>query len=505
MKWLPILQLSPACCLSPSSMMRELCYVRSGALSSMSPKKSAFKFKQRRETHLFHANSEVSDFYGINEIGFSNSRPPPYLLRFDKCNDVIAYTSEIDNESLKQIKNLAMLDIIKGHVTILPDVHLGKGIIIGSVFLTKHFIIPNGVGVDIGCGVLCVKINRLKKKNLHQDVINNIYQKIKRNVPLSFDSHEKEVFDAKNVLDGLVATYASSNMAHIMTPKHLKQMGTLGGGNHFIEIAYDASDDEKAESLNGDLSEETHQNDTPPSYNSGRNHSPESDIYILIHSGSRNIGKRTAEFYDELASQESKVKRNDLAYLDLRKKQGQNYLKDMRLCQEYAKCNRIYMMKIIEKIINEEVNCTLDWENAINIHHNFCSHELVTYVQDSQVKREYMYVTRKGATSSKKNQLGIIPGNMKVGSYIVRGKGSKLSYNSCSHGCGRVLSRTHAKKIINQADFVNIMKGVRCDTNSKIRDEAPQAYKDLTQVLRNQDSLIHVVRRLLPLINVKGG
>ncbi|GAB69050.1 hypothetical protein PCYB_144780, partial [Plasmodium cynomolgi strain B] len=486
-------------------MMRELCYVRSMALPPMRPKRSAFKMTQRRGTHLFYDNNEVSNFYGINESGFSNSRPPPYLLRFDKCNDIIAYTNEIDNESLKQIKNLAMLDIIKGHVTILPDVHLGKGIIIGSVFLTKHFIIPNGVGVDIGCGVLCVKINKLKKKNLHEDVINNIYKKIKQNVPLSFDSHEKEVFDAKNVLDGLVAKYASSNMAHIMTPKHLKQMGTLGGGNHFIEIAYDASDEGKEEPLNGDLSGEKHQDDTPLSYRSEQNHSPESDIYILIHSGSRNIGKSTAEFYDELASQESKVKRNDLAYLDLRKKQGQNYLKDMRLCQEYAKYNRIYMMKIIEKIIKEEINCTLDWKNAINIHHNFCNHELVTYVHNREVKREYMYVTRKGATSSMKNQLGIIPGNMKVGSYIVRGKGNKLSYNSCSHGCGRVLSRTHAKKIINQADFVNIMRSVRCDTSAKIRDEAPQAYKNLNQVLRNQDSLIHVVRRLLPLINVKGG
>ncbi|KJP85064.1 hypothetical protein AK88_05302 [Plasmodium fragile] len=471
----------------------------------MKPKKSAFKLTHTGGTRLFYSSSEVSNFYGIKESGFSNSRPPPYLLRFDKCNDIIAYTSEIDNESLKQIKNLAMLDIIKGHVTILPDVHLGKGIIIGSVFLTNHFIIPNGVGVDIGCGVLCVKINKLKKKDLHEDVINNIYKKIKRNIPLSFDYHEKEVFDAKNVLDGLVSKYASSNMAHIMRPKHLKQMGTLGGGNHFIEIAYDASDDKNEEPPNGNLSGDTNQDGTARSYRCEQNHSPESDIYILIHSGSRNIGKRTAEFYDDLASQESKVKRNDLAYLDLRKKQGQNYLQDMQLCQEYAKYNRIYMMKIIEKIINEEVNCTLDWPNAINIHHNFCSHELVTYLHNGEVKTEHMYVTRKGATSSKKNQLGIIPGNMKAGSYIVRGKGSKLSYNSCSHGCGRVLSRTHAKKIINQADFVNIMRGVRCDTNAKIRDEAPQAYKNLNQVLRNQDSLIHVVRCLLPLINVKGG
>ncbi|EDL47582.1 tRNA-splicing ligase RtcB, putative [Plasmodium vivax] len=469
----------------------------------MRPKKSAFKLAQRGERHLLHGNSEVSNFYGISESGFSNSRPPPYLLRFDKCNDIIAYTNEVDSECLKQIKNLAMLDIIKGHVTILPDVHLGKGIIIGSVFLTKDFIIPNGVGVDIGCGVLCVKINKLKKKNLREHIINNIYKKIKRNVPLSFDSHEKEVFDAKKVLDGLVAKYASRNMAHIMTPRHLKQMGTLGGGNHFIEIAYDASDGGE-EALSGNQSGETHQNDAPHSYTSEQNHSPESDIYILIHSGSRNIGKRTAEFYDELASQESKVKRNDLAYLDLKKEQGQNYLKDMQLCLEYAKCNRIYMMKIIERIIYEEVNCTLDWQSVINIHHNFCNQELVTYVHSGEVKREYMYVTRKGATSSKKNQLGVIPGNMKVGSYIVRGKGNKLSYSSCSHGCGRVLSRTHAKKIINQTDFVNIMRGVRCDTNARIRDEAPQAYKNLGQVLRNQDSLVHVVRRLLPLINVKG-
>ncbi|GAW83597.1 hypothetical protein, conserved [Plasmodium gonderi] len=504
MKWITTFPLYPMSLISANSILRQMCYIRNVNVVPKGTMGDELKFKRSSLAHFCYTNNDINKFYGITEKGISDKHPPPYLLNFEKCNDIISFTDKIDNDCLNQIKNLARLEIIKGHIAILPDVHLGKGIIIGSVFLTKDFVIPNGVGVDIGCGILCVKINNLKKKNLNSNIINNIYNKIRRNVPLSFDSHEREIFDSKNVLDKLVTKYASKNMIHIMKSKHLMQIGTLGGGNHFIEVAYDASDSSTQQECNNNLLRSYEQDDISTRCEIEMNNFSESEIYILIHSGSRNIGKTTAEFYDAIASEESKMKKNDLAYLDLRKEQGQNYLKDMKLCLEYAKYNRIYMMKIIEKIIKEEVKCTLDWENAVNIHHNFCNKELVSYVHNKEIKKEYMYVTRKGATSSKKDQLGIIPGNMKVGSYIVKGKGNMLSYNSCSHGCGRVLSRTKAKQIINQNDFVNIMKGVRCDTNNKIRDEAPQAYKNLNQVLRNQDSLIHVVRKLLPLINVKG-
>lgn len=504
---------------------------------------------------------EVNTFYGIKEKGFRTNRAPPYLLNFKNCRDILAYTNDIDKDCLLQIQNLARLDIIKGHITILPDVHLGKGIIIGSVFLTKDFIIPNGVGVDIGCGVLCIKINNLKKKDLNEKIINNIYNKIKRNIPLSFDMHDQGVFDSKNIFSNLLNTYGSPNIKGIVQLKHFKQLGTLGGGNHFIEIVYDASDDlNKTQKEELSIKDETnniyvHNNVHDNMFNENdisqkncaintsllnakgnRNHISNnnsvdkknevlteynysnvykdislnnknddlSDVYILIHSGSRNIGKSVAEFYDILASEESKMKRNDLAYLDLKKDNGKNYLKDMKVCLEYAKYNRIYMMKIIEKIIYEETKCTLNWDQSINIHHNFCNYEKVMYLDNNEIKKEYMYVTRKGATSSKKNQYGIIPGNMKTGSYIVKGKGNVLSYNSCSHGCGRVLSRTKAKQFIKQQEFIDIMKGVKCDTNNKIRDEAPQAYKNLNQVLKNQESLIYLIKKLNPIINIKG-
>ncbi|SBS90851.1 tRNA-splicing ligase RtcB, putative [Plasmodium malariae] len=501
---------------SINSMFR-ICYIKGTVFHPTKRSENSLKFLKKRLTNICSVNNNsVEEYYGISERGFNNARKPPYLLNFENSNDILAYTNEIDDACLNQIKNLASLKIIKGHVAILPDVHLGKGIIIGSVFLTKNFIIPNGVGVDIGCGILCVKINNLKKKHLNDKVINSLYNKIKSSIPLGFDSHDKEVLDSKKVLDNLISKYASNNINDIIKSKHFKQMGSLGGGNHFIEIAYDASTACAEEvGLNNRSSVNTISRNNNScgrnTYNEASAESPEtchslgeSDIYILIHSGSRNLGKTTAEFYDELASEESNMKKNDLAYLDLRKKHGRNYLKDMKLCLEYAKYNRIYMMKIIEKIIYEEVKCPLNWESLINIHHNFCNHELVSYVDNNEIKKEYMYVTRKGATSSKKDELGIIPGNMKVGSYIVKGKGSTLSYNSCSHGCGRVLSRTKAKKVINQNDFVNIMKGIRCDTNNKIRDEAPQAYKNLKDILKNQDTLLHIVKRLLPLINIKG-
>ncbi|CRH02643.1 conserved protein, unknown function [Plasmodium relictum] len=488
--------------------------------SIVSIKKNNYKFIKRILKNLcfVNENNNIKNFYRIKESGFHSDKSPPYLLKFENSNDILAYTDKIDNDCLNQIKNLAKLKIIKGHVAILPDVHLGKGIIIGSVFLTKDFIIPNGVGVDIGCGILCVKINNLKKKDLNDKIINNIYNKIKKNIPLSFDCHDKEVFDSKTVFTNLINKYASNNIKDIIKLKHFKQLGTLGGGNHFIEIVYDATYSKQKNKMkksldnnifnniyNDDIkiSSDINYNDVPINISDEQEYG-DSDIYIMIHSGSRNIGKTTAEFYDILASEESNMKRNDLAYLDLRKENGKNYLKDMKLCLEYAKYNRIYMMKTIEKIIYEEVKCTLNWENAINIHHNFCNYEMVSYIDNNEIKNDYMYVTRKGSTSSKKDEFGIIPGNMKVGSYIVKGKGNKLSYNSCSHGCGRLLSRTKAKQIINQNDFVNIMKGVKCDTNKKIRDEAPQAYKNLNEVLKNQDSLIYIIKKLLPIINIKG-
>lgn len=444
------------------------------------------------------------EFYKIEKDGLHSSAAPPYLIKFENGNDILSYTNEIDDDCFVQIKNLAKLPIVKGHVTILPDVHLGKGIIIGSVFLTEHFIIPNGVGVDIGCGVLCAQIRNLKKRDLKDYIINNIYNKIKKRVPLSFDFHEKEIYNSKAFFSNLINQYGSTNIKNLIQERHFKQLGSLGGGNHFIEIVYDASDKSKGRVQNKNTTDDDIQNtDTEKKKRDGYE---ESDIYILIHSGSRNLGKTVAEYYDALASKESNMKRNDLAYLNLQNPNGKDYLMDMKVCLEYAKQNRIYMMKIIETIIYEEVKCTLDWKNAINIHHNFCNFEKVTFFDknENKVKSKYMYVTRKGSTSSKKGELGIIPGNMKVGSYIVKGKGNTLSYNSCSHGCGRLLSRTKAKQLINQSDFVNSMKGIKCDTNKKIRDEAPQAYKNLDQVLKNQETLIDIVKRLLPIINIKG-
>ncbi|CRG97783.1 conserved protein, unknown function [Plasmodium gallinaceum] len=509
-------------CKSINRMFR-ICYINS--ILSIKKGENNYPFIKRKLKNFCSMNEydNIKKFYGNIEEGFNSNKSPPYLLKFKNSNDVLAYTDKIDSDCLNQIKNLAKLKIIKGHVTILPDVHLGKGIIIGSVFLTKDFIIPNGVGVDIGCGILCVKINNLKKKDLNDRIINNIYNKIKKNIPLSFDCHDKEIFDSKTVFSNLLNKYASKNIKDIIKPKHLQQLGTLGGGNHFIEIVYDATYSNQKNKMQKSLDNNIHNNIYEDDINNSidkkynnicdnnvsnnvcdEQNFNNSDIYILIHSGSRNIGKTTAEFYDILASEESKMKRNDLAYLDLRKENGKNYIKDMKLCLEYAKYNRIYMMKTIEKIIYEEVKCTLNWENSINIHHNFCNYEMVTYIDKNEIKNDYMYVTRKGSTSSKKDEYGIIPGNMKTGSYIVKGKGNMLSYNSCSHGCGRLLSRTKAKQIINQNDFVNIMKGIKCDTNKKIRDEAPQAYKNINEVLKNQDSLIYVIKKLLPIINIKG-
>jgi tRNA-splicing ligase RtcB len=223
----------------------------------------------------------------------------------------------------------------------------------------------------------------------------------------------------------------------------------------------------------------------------------------MLHSGSRNIGNRVAQHYDQIAKQYLEEHGVDtralegLNYLPIESEEGQEYLKDMAWCQKYAFHNRRTMKEIILDIVQEVTGKEADLSRSVNIHHNYCSCE------DCGGGR-MLWVTRKGATSAKKGELGIIPGSMGTGSYITRGKGNLLGWNSCSHGAGRTMSRTKAHEMISQSDFEESMKGVVCDTLPSVKDEAPQAYKDLTQVMENQQTLTEIVYRLLPLINVKG-
>ncbi|CAE8717294.1 unnamed protein product [Polarella glacialis] len=276
----------------------------------------------------------------------------------------------------------------------------------------------------------------------------------------------------------LIAQHAPTPwLRQSLTSRHSRQLGSLGGGNHFVELVYDEED----------------------------------RVWMMLHSGSRNIGNVTAQHYDEVAAKQSGGRKEALAFLRIKSKEGQHYLTDMEFCQSYASENRRFMMETFAEVVKKETGRDTLWDQMVNIHHNYCECEQCRYYDGSgggQWREEQLWVTRKGATSAKSGQLGIIPGSMGTGSYIVRGKGQPDSWQSCSHGAGRSMSRSAAFRNVDPKTFAGHMKerGIVWDSNyaDKVRDEAPMAYKDLGVVMRNQQDLVEVVHYLQPLINMKG-
>jgi len=260
--------------------------------------------------------------------------------------------------------------------------------------------------------------------------------------------------------------------------KAAKQLGTLGGGNHFLEVVHD----------------ETGQ------------------VWAMLHSGSRNIGNETARRYDRLAQQwmaERSVTppAGGLNYIPVDSEAGRRYLADMEWCQRYALENRRAMMGLVlEAVAGAAPAAAPEERRLINVHHNYCECRRCRYTdpRTGRTEERDLWVTRKGATSAAEGQLGIIPGSMGVGSYVTLGRGNPNSWSSCSHGAGRRMSRTRAANTIQQDEFEAAMKGIVCDTDPRVIDEAPQAYKDLDAVMRLQQSLVDIKHRLTPLINVKG-
>ncbi len=371
----------------------------------------------------------------------------------------------------QQLIDLAESGLVVGHVAAMPDVHFGAGATVGSVFASEHYICPNAVGVDIGCGMAAVSIPSLNLDKLSWEIKDSIHKEIKARIPTGMQSHSKprnaSVFDNDK---------KSKWLSKQISTKTACQIGTLGGGNHFIEIVKD----------NFDL------------------------IWIFLHSGSRNIGKVTAENYNSLAieymaKKNIKSRNPDLNFLDIDTEEGQNYLQDMEWCQHFAMDNRQDMLHATAKIIEEKTGFTADFTKAVNIHHNYCTCEECEFVnKDGILIRKKLWITRKGATSAKKGELGLIPGSMGTGSFLVKGLGNSESWQSSSHGAGRSKSRTKAKEEITQFEFEKSMEGIVCETNEELRDEAPQAYKDINSVMKWQSDLVEIVAKFQPLINIKG-
>lgn len=375
---------------------------------------------------------------------------------------VFSWCPEIEENAMSQIDNLARLPFVFNRVAVMADCHSGYGMPIGGVMATKGVIVPNAVGVDIGCGMCAVKTSLTE---IDTDTLKNIMGEIRKVVPVGF-GHHKEKQD-KNLMP-------KSNFGIIVGDQYqnaLTQIGTLGGGNHFIEIQKGS----------------------------------DRHIWIMIHSGSRNFGLKIAEHYNKLAVELNKKwfseipKEWELAFLPIDTEQGQEYLLEMNYAVEFALANRKLMMDRVLEIFGKEFGPEDMNDPMINIAHN--------YARMENHFGENVMVHRKGATLADKDTVGIIPGSQGTKSYIVKGLGNPESFNSCSHGAGRKMGRKDACRRLNleeeikRLDDKGIIHGIR---NQQDLDEASGAYKPIETVMANQKDLVEVLVELQPLAVIKG-
>jgi tRNA-splicing ligase RtcB len=380
------------------------------------------------------------------------------------------FLSEVEDGALTQMDHLAQLPFVFHHVAGMPDMHQGYGMPIGGVMATKGYIVPNAVGVDIGCGMCAIRTS-LFVGSLDIAIRKKIMGDIRKLIPVGFKHQKRSQNGMPRYKD---TTMVYTNPLPIID-KHYdaakKQLGTLGGGNHFIEIQ-EGSD---------------------------------GYIWIMIHSGSRNLGKQVADYYNKIAVEHnekwlSQVPKNwQLAFLPFHGKIGQMYYHEMNYCCDFALANRKLMIDRVEEAMKNHVDVTFYHHDMINIHHNFAALE--------NHFGENVLVHRKGATRAYKEELGIIPGSQGTASYIVKGKGNIESFKSCSHGAGRLMSRKKAKEKLNLQDEIRkldeqgIVHGIR---NKGDLDEASGAYKNIDEVMEHQMNLISVEVELKPLAVVKG-
>ncbi len=378
------------------------------------------------------------------------------------------WLDEIEEGALIQAKNLANLPFAFRHVVILPDCHQGYGMPIGGVLATREMIIPNAVGVDIGCGMSAV---RTSLTSLDKPVIKTIISGIRSLIPLGFNHHKKPQ-DEKLMPDpGDDEEIGALPVACQEYESALHQLGTLGGGNHFVEI----------------------QKGT------------DGFIWLMVHSGSRNIGKKVADHYNRLAKALNEKwatglsVEKQLAYLPMSTEEGLTYWKEMEYCVRFAFASRELMMNRIKEVCQDILPERITFNPMINIAHNYAARE--NHFSTSVI------VHRKGATQAKKGQIGIIPGSQGTRSYIVRGKGNPESFESCSHGAGRVMGRKQAQRQLDlqkEIQFLEKQDIVHSIRTVRDLDEAPSAYKKIENVMENQKDLVEPLVELTPLGVVKG-
>ncbi len=392
----------------------------------------------------------------------------PYeKLKISTLKPVLSWANHaLGSEETKMAKNVASLPFVFKHVALMPDVHLGKGALVGSVIATKEAIMPAAVGVDVGCGMGAIKTpfvaNQLESK------LKQIRLDIEAAIPVGFNENkdiEKSVLNWQGWSDfkGL------HSGVQRLQDKAMKQLGSLGGGNHFIEVCLDT----------------------------------ENQVWLMLHSGSRNIGNMLAQCHIGTARELAKLADlrlpdPDLAYFVGGTREFEAYWHDLQWAQNYARFNRDVMMARFKRIVEKHLAGGKPTKPllSVNCHHNYAEKE-VHFGED-------VYVTRKGAVRAREEDYGIIPGSMGAKSFIVKGKGNTESYCSCSHGAGRLMSRNKAKLNFTLDDLIQQTKGIECRKDEGVLDEIPGAYKPIDEVMNNQSDLVEVVATLKQVICVKG-
>lgn len=359
------------------------------------------------------------------------------------------FAEVLEQEALDQFES-AMQQPFSVRGALMPDAHAGYSLPIGAVVATDGVIVPAWVGYDIGCGMCalptsyCADDVREKAK----DIFDGIYKAI----PVGFSHNAHDTAWSEGV-----SIPRSAQTQEIFNKNGLRQLGSLGGGNHFAEVGVDEA----------------------------------GKVWIVIHSGSRGIGHATASHYMRVASGDGKAREGHFGF-DVASAEGQNYITDLAFCLAFALENRREMMRRIVGVLDSHISGAADWGSLINRNHNHAEH------------KEGLWVHRKGATHAEVGMMGVIPGNMRDGSFIVRGKGNKEALWSSSHGAGRVLGRKEAKRVLEMGSFAETMTGIVARVTDDTLDESPFAYKDIFDVMRQQADMVEVVAHVRPLLNIKG-
>lgn len=378
--------------------------------------------------------------------------------------------NELSDDVTRQLHNVAAMPWVHG-LAVMPDVHYGKGATVGSVIAMRDAVAPAAVGVDIGCGMSAVRTS-LTARDLPDD-LGRLRRRIEAAVPVGFDMHKNPVNPARvpgvGGWDGFWSTFDTVHPGvHSMRDRARRQLGTLGGGNHFIEVCLEQGGPDD-----------------------GR-------VWLMLHSGSRGIGNELAKRHIEVARRlphNADLPDRDLAVFLAGTPQMEAYRRDLFWAQEYAARNRATMVALVQRALAETVP-GVRFDEAISCHHNYVAEETYDGVD--------VLVTRKGAIRAGAGELGIIPGSMGTGSYIVRGLGNDLSFTSAAHGAGRKMSRTRARRMFSAEDLKKQTSGVECRKDAGVVDEIPAAYKDIESVIAAQTDLVRVVAHLKQVVCVKG-